>query len=174
MADTLSADIRASIGWLFQESLDLSNVSDSSKLEFTASTSDGTAADQADLIWHDQRIVPSSSNDDLDLTNLTSSIFGSTVLIDLAKVKAILIVNTSTTSGDVLRIGGAGAGGNAFNAPFNGDDDAVVEVGADSALLLCNKKDGWAVTGDDEDVLRIANPGASAITYKVAIVGTSA
>ena len=134
---------------------------------------DGTGAGQADKVWHDERIVSSLSNDDLDLTALTTTIFGSTVTINFVKVKAILLVNTSTTSGDELRVGGAGAAGNAFAAPFNGDQDAVVEVGADSALLLSNKTDGWTVTAGTGDILRINNPTGNAITYQIAIIGTS-
>lgn len=173
MADTLSTDVKVSLAWLFQDELDLSTVADTARLEYSRSLADGTGADQADKVWHDQRIVAAASDDDLDLTNLTSSIFGSTVTINFAKVKAILLVNTSTTSGDELRVGGAGAGGNAFGAPFNGDQDAVVEAGADSALLLSNKTDGWTVTAGTGDILRINNPTGNAITYQIAIIGTS-
>jgi hypothetical protein len=172
MADTLAVDLKASISWLFSDSLDLSTVSDNAKLEHAVSTADGTGLDQADKLWHDQRTVAAGSDDDLDMTALANSIFGSSVSISFAKVKAILIVNTSTTSGQVLRVGGAGAG-LAFATPFNGSVTAVVEVGADSCLMLMNKKDGWAVTPTTGDLLRVANPGASPVTYKVVIIGTS-
>jgi hypothetical protein len=173
MADTLAVDLKASVTWLFSEGLDLSTVSDNAKLEYALSTADGTGADQADKLWHDQRTVNATSNDDLDLTALTNVLFGSTVTVNFVKVKAILIVNTSTTSGQVLRLGGAGAG-LAFATPFNGSATAVVEVGADSCLMLMNKKDGWTVTPTTGDILRIANPNAAAVTYKIAIIGTSA
>jgi hypothetical protein len=172
MADTLSVDLKASLTWLFSEGLDLSTLNDNAKLEYAQSTTDGTGADQADKLWHDQRTVNAASHDDLDLTALTNSIFGTSVSISFAKVKAILIVNTSTVSGDILRMGGAGAG-QAFAAPFNGSATAEVEVGADSCLMLVNKKDGWTVTPATGDILRVANPGGSAVTYKIAIVGTS-
>ncbi len=173
MADTLSTDVKASLAWLFQDQLDLSTVADTARLEYSRSLADGTGADQADKVWHDQRTVAASSNDDLDLTNLTSTIFGSTVTINFVKIKAILLINTSTTSGDELRLGGAGAVGNAFAAPFNGDQDAVVYVGADSSLLLSIISVGWTVTGGTADILRINNPTGNAITYRIAIVGTS-
>jgi hypothetical protein len=171
MPNSLSTDIRASIQWLFQESLELSSVSDSSKLEYAQSTANGTGDDQADLIWHDQRLVPASSEDDLDLGELTSTIFGNQLTIELAKVKALLIINTSSVAGDVLHVGGAGSA--AFNGPFNADDDAVMEVGPGDSLLVSCKMEGWPVVDTSGDVLRIANPGASPITYRIAIVGTS-
>jgi hypothetical protein len=173
MADTLSVDLKASLTWLFSEGLDLSTVNDNAKLEYSQSTADGTGADQADKLWHDQRTVNAASNDDLDLTALVNSIFGTNVSISFAKVKAVLIVNASTTAGQLLRVGGAGAG-QAFATPFNGSATAVVEVGADSCLMLVNKKDGWTVTPTTGDILRVANAGGSAVTYKIAIIGTSA
>lgn len=172
MSDTLAVDVKASLAWLLSESLPLSTVIDHAALEYEQSLADGTAADQADVLWHDERSLAGSANDDLDLTDLAIAVFGGSLAVSFAKVKAILLVNTSTTSGDLLRVGGAGA--TAFSAPFAGDDDAVVEVGADSPLLLVNKKDGWSVTPSTAHVLRISNPGANAITYRMVIVGTSA
>lgn len=172
MSDTLLIDVKASLAWLLSESLPLSTVVDNAALEYDQALADGTGADEADVLWHDERTLAASSNDDLDLTDLAMAVFGGSVAVDFAKVKAILLVNTSTTSGDVLHVGGAGAA--AFSAPFANDDDAVVEVGADSPLLLVNKKDGWTVTASTAHVLRIHNPGANSITYRIVIVGTSA
>jgi hypothetical protein len=172
MADTLAVDIKASLVWLFQETIDLAVVSDSSQLQYVRSLTDGTAADQADKLWHDQRTVAAGANDDLDLTALVNTIFGSTVTMHLAKVKALLIVNLSTAAGDELRLDSSVA--NAFTAPFNGSATSQVEIGADSALLLSNKKDGWTVTAATGDILRVRNPGPNAITYQIALVGTSA
>jgi hypothetical protein len=173
VADTLAVDLKASLTWLFSEALDLSSVNDQATLEYDASLADGTAADQADLIWHDQRTLNAGASEDLDLTALITVIFGGTVSISFAKVKAILIVNTSTTAGHELLVGGAGAG-QAFATPFNNNAGAKVGVGPDSPLLLVNKKDGWAVTAGTGDILRIQNSGAAAVTYRIVIVGTSA
>jgi hypothetical protein len=172
MADTLSVEIKASLAWLFQDAIDLTTISDASKLDYSKSLADGVAADQADKLWSDQRTVAAGANDDLDLTALVNTVFGSTLTINLARVKAVLIVNTSTTAGDELRLDSSVA--NAFTAPFNGSATSQVEIGPDSALLLSNKKDGWVVTAGTGDVLRIKNPGANPITYKIVVVGTSA
>ena len=102
---------------------------------------------------------------------LANAIYGSIVTYNFAKVKAILVVNLSATAADVLRVGGAGAGV-AFATPFNGSATAQLEVPAEGCLLLVNKKNGWAVTAGTGDILRIQNPGASAINYRIAIVGT--
>ena len=171
MSDTLSCEIRASLAWLFQDALDLSTVSDASKLDYSQMLADGVAADQADKIWHDQRTVAAGANDDLDLTALASSLFGGSLSISLAKLKAVLLVNTSTTAGDKLRLDSSVA--NACTGPFGGSATSKIEIGADSALLLSSKKDGWTVTGGTGDILRLSNPGANAIIYKIVVVGTS-
>ena len=174
MADSLSLDIKASLSWLFEEQLDLSAVSDAAKLEYSAALIDGTAASQVDKLWHDERTLGAGFSESLDLTNLTHTIFGSTVTINFAKVKAVLIVNTSTTSGDDLLVGGAGFSGDAWSPPFNGDQSAKVSLPAGSALLLVNKIDGWAVTDGKDDRLRMDNTSGNSVVYRIVIVGTSA
>ena len=171
MADTLATTLKVTLDWLFQDALDLTTAVDNSRLEFEKSTTDGTGADQADKIWHDNRTLAGAASDDLDLNALTNSIFGSTVTINFAKVKAIVIKNKSTTAGDELKVGDAAT--NPFVGPFAGDVDAVVEVGADSVLVLASLKDGWTVTGGSSDVLRINNPNAGSVTYDIVIIGTA-
>jgi hypothetical protein len=171
MADFLTSQIKASLNWLFQEALDLANVADDARLEYDKSFADGIAADQADKIWHDSRTLAAAANDDLDLNALTNTIFGSTVTINLAKVKAILIVNTATTGGEDLTVGGAAA--QEWTAWVGAAGDKV-RVPADSCLLISNRKAGWTVTNGASDTLRITNTGAGSITYKIAVLGTSA
>lgn len=172
MADMLSADVKASLAWLFAETGELAAVNDNAELAFTAAFADGTSANQADQLWHAERTVAASSNDDLDLTALPRTLFGNALSIAFAKVKAILLVNLSTSSGDVLRLGGAGAG-SAFAAPFAGDVDAQAEAPPDSPLLLVNRQDGWTVTPGTGDILRVRNTSAAPVTYRIAVIGTS-
>jgi hypothetical protein len=168
---TLASEIKASINWLFQEPLALTTVGDASQLSYDEQLASGTAVDQADRIWSDQRTVAGAANDDLDLTALTHTVFGSTLTVTLAKVKAILIVNTSTTSGDLLRVDSSVTNG--FTGATGGSATSLLEIGADSSCLLASKKDGWTVDGTHK-VLRVHNPTADAITYDIVILGTSA
>lgn len=170
MADTLAIDVLAKVSWLFQDALDLSTVSDVSSLEYKKSLADGTGADQADKMWHDQRTILTAADDDLDLAGVLTNAFGATVTF--VKIKGILIVNTSTTAGDELYLDSSVTNG--FLAPFNGSATSKVEIGADSPLLLCSKKDGWTVTAATGDILRIHNANAGSVTYKIVIWGTSA
>lgn len=168
---TLASEIKASIQWLFQEPLALTTVGDASQLVYDDTLASGTAADEADLIWSDQRTLAAGANDDLDLTALARALFGSTVTIDLARVKVILIVHTSTTAGEKLQLDSSVTNG--FTGPFAGSATSKLEIGADSAALLASKKDGWA-TASNNKILRIHNAGALSATYKMVVLGTSA
>ena len=130
---TLASEIKVSIQWLFQEPLALTTVGDASQLAYDDALASGTAADEADRIWSDQRTLAAGANDDLDLTALTHSLFGSTVTIDFARVKAILIVHTSTTSGEKLSLDSSVTNG--FTGPFAGSATSQLEIGADSAAI---------------------------------------
>ena len=46
-----------------------------------------------------------------------------------------------------------------------------VKIGAKGCLLLSSPVDGYVVTNSTADVLKIANPGATAIDCSVMIVG---
>ncbi len=168
---TLASEIKASIQWLFQEPLALTTVGDASQLAYDDALASGTAADEADRIWSDQRTLAAGANDDLDLTALTHSLFGSTVTIDFARVKAILIIHTSTTTGEKLALDSSVTNG--FTGPFAASATSKVEIGADSAALLASKKDGWA-TASNNKVLRIHNGGSASAVYNIVVLGTSA
>lgn len=169
MADTLSLDIQARLAWVFLDGLDLSTVQDDSALEFKQSITDGTGANEADKIWHDRRTLAASASETLDLSGLTHTLFGSTVTIDLAKVKCLFIKNLATSPGEELLAGGAAS--DAFEVPFGNVAGGVVEVGPNSPLLLAHLLDGWTVGSDVN--LKIANTGSGDITYDIVIVGTS-
>jgi len=170
MADTLAIDLRCTLAWLFQEEGPLATVSDSSKLEYSRTFEDGTGTDQADKLWHQERTLAAGASDDWDLTSLSTALFGGTLTLSLAKVKAVLLVNLSTVASDVLQLRGAAS--NPWFAPFNSATDHV-KAPADSCVLLTNRKTGWTVTNSSADVLRVYNPGAAAVSYRLVIAGTS-
>ncbi|MDZ4820089.1 MAG: hypothetical protein SGJ20_14070 [Planctomycetota bacterium] len=170
MADTLTSQLKASLHWLFQEPLGLSTVHDSAKLEYNETFADGVSPEQADKIWHSSRTLISAASDDLDLSALAQTIFGTTVTITLAQIRAILIINTATDDGEVLIVGAAPA--DTWSACF-GDASHTVEVPPDSCLLLCNRISGWPVVAGVSDTLRITNAGSGNVTYRIAILGCS-
>jgi len=171
MAATLSSEIKASLAWLLQDTQGLTTVADASRLEFAASLNNGSAAGQANALWHDLRTLAAGANDDLVLSALSHTLFGSAITTALTAVKGILIVNTATLSGEDLIVGAAAA--NAWSAPFGGAAHQA-RVPAGASLLLVNTATGWPVAAGVTDVLRIASQGAGVIDYKIAVVGLHA
>lgn len=171
MAETLISEIRTSVAWLFQDSLDFSTVTDSSRLKYHQALANGTDSGQADRVWHDSRTLSSGTDEDLALSSLPVNLFDGSLAIALAKVKAIFLVNTATTEGEDLVVGGATA--DEWQGPFAAAGNKIT-VPADSCLLLVNKKAGWTVSAGSSDQLRIANNGAGNITYNIAVLGASA
>ncbi len=169
MPDTLSTDLRCSLAWLLQEQADLSTLNDSSKLEYARSMADGTGPLEADKIWHRASTLAASSSDDWDLSALTNTVFGGQLTVELARVKAVFVVNTSETDGDVLHLQPGLV--QPWTGPFGGITD-LVQVPADSCAFLNHRHSGWAVAASAK-TLRVHNPGAQDITYQIVLVGTS-
>ncbi|WP_305972696.1 MULTISPECIES: hypothetical protein [unclassified Mameliella] len=143
-------------------------------VEAVLNTANGTGANQADIVFVDEREVPESSNDDLDLAGALSDAFGATVAA--AEVVAILIINaprTGTANASDLTIGGAT---NAFEGFLGGTSPTIgpikpggfVMIGAGDVAGI------GTVTGGSADELRIANGSGGAATYQIAILARSA
>jgi len=173
MSDALSLDIRGMLSWLRQESLALSTVADAARLEYAVNLPDGDGDGQADALWHGELELAAAAQQDLDLTALTMTMFGDTLTVSLASVKAVLIINTATDDGEDLLIGGAGSGADAWAGPWNDDQDAKQHVPAASAALWVNRVAGWPVTGSSANVLRIKNNGSGTITAQIVIAGVA-
>lgn len=129
----------------------------------------GTGADQANRIFHDQRTLAASANEDLDLSGGLSDAFGDTIIF--ARVLALLVAAASANANNVL-VGGAAA--NQFiNWVANSSDIITVRPGG---LLLVVARDAtaYAVTAGTGDLLRIANSaGGTSVTYDIVIIGST-
>lgn len=171
MSDVLATDIRCQVAWVFQDAQPLGTISDASKLEYARTLIDGTAADQADRLWHHQETLAGGANSDWDLSALPGTLFGSAITIEMVTVKLLFLVNLSATAGQELRLQGGGA---TPWAAFLGGTSPYLKVPADSSGLVVNRKDGWPVTSGTTDTLRVHNPGGSSIDYQIVVIGTSA
>ena len=129
--------------------------------------SDGTDADQADLIFADTR---STTGEDLDLAGTLSDAFGDT--ITMARVKAIFVKASSDNTVDV-HVGGAAS--NALDTIFaDTTDKAVVRPGG-ALMFWAPDATAYAVTASTADLLTVAaSDGATSVSYDIVIIGASA
>ncbi len=104
---------------------------------------DGTGANQANMIWADQRTLSASATEDLDLAGGLTNVFGAA--LTFTKIKAIII----TAAGDGI----------------------ALTPGAFFAAGFPNLA-GIGVTGGTGDLLTLTNSaGTTPVTYNIVVVG---
>lgn len=151
----------------FDSAMDLSTAADTTNLTVQDTLQDGTAANKADLVWHDRRTLDSTS-EDLDLAGSLTDAFGNTVTF--ANIRAIAIKNRETDTGYDLAVGGAAS--NQF-VNWVADSSDIVNIGPDGVFLLYSPVDGYDVTADTGDTLKI-DAGSNSVTYDIVVIGTTA
>ena len=166
MARSLAASIRAALTATYTNAQDLSTPSDALSLTGTNTFTNGTGANQANVVWHDQRTLSSTTSEDLDLAASLASTLGGT--ITFTAIKAIYIEVTTTTASTVVEIGAASA--NQFIGPLKHSSD-IASIGGGGVFLVSSPVDGWTVTAGTGDLLKINNTSAHSATYKIVIVG---
>ncbi|WP_457028103.1 hypothetical protein [Kitasatospora sp. P5_F3] len=139
-------------------------------LDATISLGSGTGANQADMIWSDQRTLAVSATEDLDLAGVLVGAFGTT--LTFARVKGI-IVRAAALNTNAVVVGGAAS--NAFvNWVADTTDKVNVRPGGVFALFAPDAV-GYPATAGTGDLLRIGNGGAgTSVTYDIVIIGASA
>ena len=168
MTANLRSNIWAQVGWTWRDHVDAAPITDSNRLQFRKDLGDGSAAGQAEAVWHaENQTLTGGNSTTLDLTALEQDLFGDTLTISLLGVRGILIVNSAASEGCLL-VGGAGA--DPWYAPFGAADDRV-KVMPGGALLLAHPEDGWDVEAGQTD-LKIEADGGDA-TYDIAVLGTT-
>ncbi len=133
----------------------------------------GTAVDQSDLCFTDDRTLTAGASENLDLAGGLVDAFGQT--ITLARVKLLYIQNTATTAGANLLVGAAAS--NTWTG-WTSVSGSTVYVGPGGALFFYNPSaTAFPVTpstGTNNDTLKVNNPSGVSITYRIVVIGASA
>ena len=169
MTTTLRSKVEVQLGWTWRDRIGPFVVTDDNRLLSVKELSDGAAAGQADVVWHAAgQTLAAGQSTTLELAALVQSVFNDTILIALARVKAILIVNKNAAGIAFLLVGAAGA--DEFCAPFGMLGDTVKVMPA-SPLLLANLGEGWSVEPGHELLMFQAIGGE--VVFDIAILGTA-
>lgn len=130
----------------------------------------GTAANQADIFWGDERTLAASATEDIDLSGTLIDAFGNVVAA--VDVVAFLVVADNANTNDVVVSPGASA-----PAAILGGTSPTVPVKPGGVFLIAGGVAGgqFTVTPTTADIVTIANGGAGTpVTYKIAVIGRSA
>jgi len=122
---SFKAEMQTWIGWNWRD-----GAVDNERLEYARQLLEGQGNGQAQAVWHlEEQSLADGGSLTLDLTALQRTVLGSPHSLALSTVKAMMVVNSATTAGELL-LGGAAA--DAWWAPFGSPAD-LLRVPPDSA-----------------------------------------
>jgi hypothetical protein len=128
----------------------------------------GTGNNQANNWWADERTVAAGADDDLDLSGTLSNVFAE--LLSLTAVKLLVILIKDADGVKKLQVGPQGLTG-AFQGPWGGVG-ATNSTTVDSFAAPINHPwAGYPVGAGATDKLRIHNPSAAPVTYRILVAG---
>ena len=164
----LTSKIKVDVTGTQTNAADLSTPSDAASKNFLLSLATGTGANQADLIFHDQRTTD-DTGEELDMAGTLTDKFGAT--ITFARVKAILVFAAAANTLDV-QVGGSASNG--FNTWVGAAGDLVAVKPGGAFVLATGDATAYAVTASTGDLLKIAASASGNVTYDIVIIGASA
>lgn len=162
MADTLAATIRTVMLWNRTVDQDIGTIANTKTDQQTYAITDGSGAQQADLVYAARRTIPANSLEQIDLRDIDQTTLGVAVNYDFRQLRLVRVRNDETTSGRRIRVGvDPGSPGSVYAA----------EVGPSSEWFSVNYLNAWQVN-DDNRLLYIANPNAVTVNYSLWLIGT--
>jgi len=134
---------------------------------------DGTLANQADLIFADQRAVTTGADDDIDLAGVLTDAFG--VTITFVELVGVLIINKPITGALNTTDLTIGLGTNPFLGFLGGTLPTIGPIKPGGAFMLfAGDAAGIGTVGaGTSDVLRISNSAGATANYQIIIIGRS-
>lgn len=147
------------------EELDVTSVVDKVSSKFTVTLENGTGDNQADAYWKDVITLSAGGSGSLDLSALSTTFMGGTGTLNFAKVKALLVVNQSTT--ESITIGGT------ITDQWTALSADAVTVGPSGQFYMASPLSGFATSGTDK-VVALANGGSTAADIEVYVIGVLA
>jgi hypothetical protein len=149
---------------------DFTTVTDPLNYKFVDTLATGTGANQADRLFHDQRTLAASANEDLDLAGSLLDAFGDT--LTFARIKGIVVRAADGNTNNVV-VGAAAS--NQFVGPFGAGTHTVAVRPGGVFAIYAPDATGYAVTAGTGDLLRIANSSSGTpVTYDIILIGASA
>jgi hypothetical protein len=148
---------------------DLGALEFSPNLAFVKAITNGTGANQADLLFADTRTLAASATEDLDLAGSLADVFGAT--ITMVEVVAIMILADAGNTNNVV-IGDATS-----PVPLFGGTNPTLAIkpGGMFMIVAPNASGQFAVGAGSTDKLKVANSGGTTgVTYSIVVVGRSA
>ena len=146
---------------------DISTAKDQPRKTLSAVFADGTGINQANNVYHAQRLLTTGQSEDLDLAGggLLNP-FGNA--LTFTKVKAIVIFALAANT-TILTLSRPTNG-----LPFFGAVGDALDLKPGGIFMFIDPSAaGVAVTGGSADLVRVANASGASASYQIIIVGTT-
>jgi hypothetical protein len=137
--------------------------------EFSPGLSTGTGANQADVVFSDERTLSASATEDLDLAGILVPAFGGTLTMVKLKCIAVYALAANTNNVNVTRP--ATNGVPLFTAVSSG----LPILPGGVFIWFAPGASTITVTASTGDLITFTNSaGSTSVTYRVVLIGTSA
>lgn len=167
---TVTAEILARLKIVQSGANDFGGPNFTPVVEAWINLTNGTAANQADLAFVDERTIAAGATDSIDLAGVLTDAFGAT--ITAAEIVALMIINKRRAGAPLnstdLTIGGGANGVFASAMPF------VLKPGAVLLLAAGDAAGVKTVTAGTADILTVVNGANASNMYQIAILARSA
>lgn len=166
---TLTAELRATLKATQTGANDFGGPTFKPTIDKILQFASGTGANQADILWADERTIAASSSEDLDLAGVLADAFGAT--ITAAELVAILVVADAANTNNVV------LGDATSPIPLFGGTNPTFAVKPGGFFFIAAPGAAGQLTvgAGSTDDLKVANSSSgSSVTYKIAILARSA
>ena len=151
----------------FSKSQDLSTAKDNLNFKKIFQIANGIGANKAESIFHDQRTLGVSANEDIDLNGVLTDAFGA--VIPFTKIKTLIVFGSELNTNNVI-VGGAAT--NQFINWVGAVTDTIIIKPGGILMLHDPSAGGYAVTPATGDLLRMENSaGGTSVTYDLIVIG---
>ena len=146
---------------------DLSTASDPLSFAKAFVMTNGTGANNANMVFADTRTLAASGTEDLDLAGGVTNSFGTTTTF--TKIKALIISAAAGNTNDVVVGGHATA---AITSLFGDATDKVKVKPGGTVAFVAPDATGYAITATTADMLTVTNSaGTTGVTYDIVVIG---
>lgn len=166
-AATLRARVAVHINATLTQTLDLVTADAPLVQQPFLDLTNGTGANQANVVWSDDRSLATGTTEDIDLVGggLTDA-FGATVAP--ARLRTVLIVSSASNTTNLTLFGDANS------VPLLNTAATTVTLKPGGFYLYTDPSTaGTVVTAGTGDIIQVANAAGATATYRIVILGAS-
>ena len=145
-------------------SLDLVTVLSNFTYTSTENWTDGTGANQYQVVFSDERTTD-STGEELDLAGVLKDPFNLT--LTFTAVKVISIEASSSNTNNTILIGGT----HPVTGIFADTSDAIIVRPGGTLTIVAPDTTGYAITATSADDLKVYSSGTGNVKYKIVILG---